>query len=112
MVQKTVLESEANVMGMAHFTGMHLDDVATRKSFFAFLRYNNLFNAPILTALAGKTPSFFSKQTFAQYELGLDWVEARLDDGEWKLHVDGDGQGAQAELALAYARVPGTPGAR
>lgn len=111
MVQKTLLESEANVTGMAHFAGMRLDDVAQRKAFFAFLRHNNLFNAPILAALAGKTPSFFSRQTFAQYELGLDWVEARLDDGEWQQVVDGMGPGARGELALAYGRVPGTPGA-
>lgn len=111
MVQKTLLESEANIMGMAHFTGMRLNTVAERKAFFVFLRYNNLFNAPLLTAAAGKTPSFFSKQTFAQYELGLDWVEGRLDDGEWKQRIDGVGEGAAAELALAYARVPGTNGA-
>lgn len=111
MVQKTVLESEANVIGMAHFAGMDLDTFADRKAFFGFLRYNNLFNAPILTAVSGKTPSFFSRQTFAQYELGLSWVEARLDDGEWQRFVKGKGEGASAELALAYARVPGTPGA-
>lgn len=111
MVQKIVLESEANVVGMAHFAGMRLDTFAQRKAFFGFLRYNNFFNAPMLSALAGKTPSFFSRQTFAQYELGLEWVEQRLDDGEWKLRVAGAGHGAQAELALAYGRVPGTAGA-
>jgi hypothetical protein len=111
MVQKIVLESEANVVGMAHFAGMRLDTFAQRKAFFGFLRYNNFFNAPMLSALAGKTPSFFSRQTFAQYELGLEWVEQRLDDGEWKLRVEGSGHGAQAELALAYGRVPGTEGA-
>ncbi len=111
MVHKTLLESEGNVIGMAYFAGMHLDDVAQRKAFFAFLRYNNLFNAPLLTLIAGKTPSFFSRQTFAQYELGLDWVEQRLDDGEWQQRVDGVGGGAMAELGRSYARLPGTPGA-
>ncbi|MDP2344292.1 MAG: hypothetical protein Q8O67_25255 [Deltaproteobacteria bacterium] len=111
MVQKTMLESEGNVIGMAHFVGMHLDDVAERKAFFGFLRYNNLFNAPLMSLIAGKTPSFFARQTFAQYELGLDWVEQRLDDGEWKEVIEGVPGGAMAELARSYARVPGTPGA-
>lgn len=98
-VRKSLLESEANIVGMAHFLGMDLDTLATRKAFFLFLRYNNLFNGPILRALAGKTPSFFALQGLSQYELGLSFVERKLDEG-----------GMDA-LSRAWVRPPGTPGA-
>jgi hypothetical protein len=96
-VRKTLLESEANVVGMAHFLGMDLDQLATRKAFFLFLRYNNLLNGPLLLALSGRTPSFFAKQGFAQYELGLGFVERKLDEG-----------GMDA-VSRAYVAPPGTP---
>jgi hypothetical protein len=98
-VRKTILETEANVAGMAHFLGMDLEQLATRKAFFLFLRYNNLLNGPLLLALTGSTPSFFAKQALTQYELGLNFVERRLDIGGYD------------ELSRAYLRAPGTPGA-
>jgi hypothetical protein len=98
-VRKTLLETEANVIGMAHFLGMDLSQLATRKAFFLFLRYNNLLNGPLMSLLSGRTPSFFAKQTFAQYELGLSYVERKLDEG-----------GVDA-LSTSYLKVPGEPGA-
>ncbi|MBI1944785.1 MAG: hypothetical protein HYS27_03765 [Deltaproteobacteria bacterium] len=98
-VRKTILETDANVVGMAHFFGMDLSRLAVRKAFFLFLRYNNLLNGPLMAALAGRTPSYFSKQGFSQYELGLSFVEGKLD------------RGGQEELSRAYLRVPGEPGA-
>ncbi len=98
-VRKTLLESEANVMGMSDFLGMDLDQLATRKLFFLFLRYNNLLNGPVLALLSGDAPSFFAKQTFSQYELGLSYVEHRLDDG-----------GPNA-LSRSYLKRPGDVGA-
>jgi hypothetical protein len=98
-VRKTLLETEANVVGMSHFLGMDLDKLATRKAFFLFLRYNNLLSGPLLMALSGRTPSFFAKQSFAQYELGLAFIEGKLDTG-----------GMDA-LSRSYLRVPGTAGA-
>ncbi|MCC7072466.1 MAG: hypothetical protein IT383_14150 [Deltaproteobacteria bacterium] len=98
-VRKTILETDANVAGMAHFFGMDLSRFAVRKAFFLFVRYNNLLNGPLLQLLAGKTPSYFSKQGFSQYELGLSFVERKLD------------KGGQEELSRAYLRVPGEPGA-
>lgn len=98
-VRKTLLESEANVVGMAHFLGMDLEQLATRKAFFLFLRYNNLLNGPLMRVLAGRTPSFFARQSLAQYELGLSFVERKLDEG------------GMAELSRAYVRQPGTKGA-
>jgi hypothetical protein len=97
-VRKTLLESEANVVGMSHFLGMDLDRLATRKLFFLFLRYNNLLNGPILLALAGRTPSFFARQALSQYELGLTFVERKLDEG------------GMDELSRAYVRKPGERG--
>ncbi|HEY4223020.1 MAG TPA: hypothetical protein VGO62_16800, partial [Myxococcota bacterium] len=97
-VRKTLLETEANVVGMAHFLGMDLEKLATRKAFFLFMRYNNLLNGPLMMALSGKTPSFFAKQTFSQYELGLSFVEEKLDDG------------GMDELSRAYVRGPGERG--
>ena len=98
-VRKTILETDANVAGMAHFFGMDLSRFAVRKAFFLFLRYNNLLNGPLMQLLAGKTPSYFSKQGFSQYELGLGFIEKKLD------------RGGQEELSRAYLRVPGEPGA-
>ncbi len=98
-VRKTILETDANVTGMAHFFGMDLTRLAVRKAFFLFLRYNNLLNGPLMQLLAGKTPSYFSKQGFSQYELGLAFVERKLD------------RGGNDELSRAYLRVPGEPGA-
>ncbi len=98
-VRKTILETEANVVGMSHFLGMDLEKLATRKAFFLFMRYNNLLNGPLLMALSGRTPSYFAKQAFSQYELGLSFVEQKLDDG------------GMDELSRAYVRVPGTRGA-
>lgn len=98
-VRKTILETEANVVGMSHFLGMDLEQLATRKSFFLFLRYNNLLSGPLMMALSGKTPSYFAKQSFAQYELGLAFIEHKLDNG-----------GMDA-LSRSYLRVPGTPAA-
>ena len=80
---------------MSHFLGMDLEQLATRKSFFLFMRYNNLLNGPLLLALSGRTPSYFAKQAFAQYELGLSFVEKKLDDG------------GMDELSRAYVRLPG-----
>lgn len=98
-VRKTILETDANVVGMAHFLGMDLSRLAVRKAFFLFLRYNNLINGPLMQLLAGRTPSYFAKQGFSQYELGLSFVEGKLD------------RGGQEELSRAYLRVPGEAGA-
>ncbi len=111
MVQKTLLESEANVIGMAHFAGIDLDAFLPRTAFFLFTRYNNALNGPMMLAAAGKTPSFFSQQAFSQYELGLGFVEDRLNAGDWRRFTEEAHGGPMAELARAYARVPGTPGA-
>lgn len=111
MVQKTILESEANVVGMSYFAGLDLRHVVPRTAFFLFLRYNNFFNAPIVTAASGKSSSFFARQAFSQYELGLGFVEERLAAGEWADLIGDDGGGALAELSRAYVRVPGTTGA-
>ncbi|MCC7108563.1 MAG: hypothetical protein IT382_04705, partial [Deltaproteobacteria bacterium] len=70
-VRKTILETDANVAGMAHFFGMDLSRFAVRKAFFLYLRYNNLLSGPLMQALSGKTPSYFKKQGLSQYELGL-----------------------------------------
>lgn len=101
MVQKTILESEAGVVGMAHLLGLDLDAVVPRTALLWFMRYNNLFNGPVVAAAAGKSSSFFARQTFSQYELGLSFVEERLLAGE----LSG---GALAELSRSYARVPGS----
>lgn len=98
-VRKTILETDANVVGMSHFLGMDLEQLATRKSFFLFMRYNNLLSGPLMMALSGKTPSYFAKQSFAQYELGLSFIEGKLD------------LGGMDALSRSYLRVPGTPGA-
>lgn len=98
-VRKTILETDANVVGMSHFLGMDLEQLATRKAFFLFLRYNNLLSGPLMMALSGRTPSYFAKQSFAQYELGLSFIETKLDNG-----------GMNA-LSRSYLRQPGTPGA-
>lgn len=98
-VRKTILETDANVVGMSHFLGMDLEQLATRKSFFLFLRYNNLLSGPLLLGLSGRTPSYFAKQSFAQYELGLSFIENKLDNG-----------GMDA-LSRSYLLPPGTPGA-
>ena len=111
MVQKTILESEANVIGMSHFAGLDLRHAVPRTLFFWFLRYNNFFNAPIVAAASGKSSSFFARQTFSQYELGLGFVEERLVAGEWSSFVGADEGGALAELSRAWVRVPGTAGA-
>jgi len=107
MVQKTILESDANVIGMAHFAGVDLEDTAARTAFFWFLRYNNLLNGPLMQAAAGRTPSFFSRQAFSQYELGLGFVEERLQLGDWRRMVGDDDAGAMAELSRSYVRLPG-----
>ena len=111
MVQKTILESEANVVGMSYFAGLDLRHVVPRTAFFLFLRYNNFFNAPIVTAASGRSSSFFARQAFSQYELGLGFVEERLAAGEWADLIGDDDGGALAELSRAYVRVPGTKGA-
>lgn len=98
-VRKTILETDANVVGMSHFLGMDLEQLATRKSFFLFLRYNNLLSGPLMLALSGRTPSYFAKQSFAQYELGLSFIEGKLD------------QGGMDALSRSYLLPPGTPGA-
>lgn len=98
-VRKTILETDANVAGMAHFFGMDLSRFAVRKAFFLYLRYNNLLSGPLMQALSGRTPSYFTKQGLSQYELGLSFVERKLD------------QGGQEELARSYLRVPGEKGA-
>ena len=107
MVRKTILESDANVIGMAHFAGVDLEDTAARTAFFWFLRYNNLLNGPLMQAAAGRTPSFFSRQAFSQYELGLGFVEERLQVGDWRRIVSDDDAGAMAELSRSYLRLPG-----
>lgn len=111
MVQKTIVESDANVIGMSHFAGVDLEATAPRAAFFAFLRYNNFLNGPLMQAAAGRTPSFFSRQAFSQYELGLGFVEERLNAGDWHRMVGDDDDGAMAELSRAYVRVPGSAGA-
>jgi hypothetical protein len=98
-VRKTILETDANVVGMSHFLGMDLEQLATRKSFFLFLRYNNLLSGPLMMALSGRTPSYFAKQSFSQYELGLSFIESKLD------------QGGMDALSRSYLLPPGTPGA-
>lgn len=107
-VRKTILESEASVIGMAHFAGFDLRHVVPRTLFFVFLHYNNALNAPAVAAVSGRSSSFFARQTFSQYELGLGFVEERLTAGEW---LGDDSGGALAELSRAYVRVPGTDGA-
>jgi hypothetical protein len=111
MVQKAILESDANVIGMAHFAGIDLEATAPRAAFFAFLRYNNFLNGPLMQVAAGRTPSFFSRQTFSQYELGLGFVEERLNAGDWQRLIGDDDDGAMAELSRSYVRVPGTASA-
>jgi hypothetical protein len=101
MVQKTILESEAGIVGMAHLLGLDLDAVVPRTALLWFMRYNNLFNGPVVAAAAGKSSSFFARQTFSQYELGLSFVEERLLAGELA-------GGALAELSRSYARVAGS----
>ena len=97
LVRKTLLESEAATLGMAHFFGMDLRGRMERRAFFAYLRFNNLLNGPLMAALSGRTPSFFSKQTFGQYELGLDRIEEMLDEGGWD------------EVSRSWLRPPGDP---
>ncbi len=104
MVRKTILESEANVIGMAHFAGIDLTKAAPRTVFFLFLHYNNLLNGPVMAAASRKTPSFFAKQGFAQYELGLRFVDERLTAGA-------KNNAALAELSRAAVRLPGDDGA-
>ncbi len=111
MVRKAIIESEANVIGMAHFAGVDLSQAAPRTGFFLFQRYNNLLNGPTMAALSGRTPSFFARQGFSQYELGLGFVEERLNAGDWqRFNGDGDSNPLD-ELSRAAVRVPGTDGA-
>ncbi len=97
LARKTLLESEAATLGMAHFFGMDLRGPFERQAFFLYLRFNNLLNGPLLAAIAGRTPSFFTKQTFGQYELGLDRIQHLLDRGGWD------------EVSRSYLRAPGDP---
>ncbi|HEY1100422.1 MAG TPA: hypothetical protein VGF99_15895 [Myxococcota bacterium] len=105
LVQKIVLESEANVIGMSHFAGIDLRHAVPRTLFFAFLEWNSFFNRPVTAAASSVAPSFFARQSFSQYELGLSFVGERLAAGE------GTPDGALGELSRAYTRVPGTAGA-
>jgi len=111
MVRKAIIESEANVIGMAHFAGIDLTRAAPRTGFFLFQRYNNLLNGPTMAALSGRTPSFFARQGFSQYELGLGFVEERLNAGDWRRFSGDPDSNPLDELSRDAVRVPGTEGA-
>jgi hypothetical protein len=99
--RRAVLETEANLIGMAHLYAIDLEQFVPRKLFLLFLRYNQAINGPLMLAARGKTPSFIAQQGFAQYDLGLSFIERALDRGERS------GRGAMAELSRVYTRPPG-----